>query len=202
MTLETEICGPGALDAAKQEARRSARALRAAAARNSPKAGANLVGRLGKAVDLSVGAVVSAFWPLPGEIDTRPLMTALHDRGCRVALPVMRGPGLPLDFRVWQPGDELVPAAFDTREPSTDKPVLTPSVLLVPLLAFDREGYRLGYGGGFYDRTLADLRESGAVLAIGLAYAGQEMARVPHDDKDQPLDWIVTEDEAIRIERG
>jgi 5-formyltetrahydrofolate cyclo-ligase len=202
LILETEMSVPGALDAAKREARRSARALRAVAARNGPEAGACLVDRLGKAIDPPAGTVVSAFWSLSGEIDTRPVMTALHDRGCRVVLPVMRGPGLPLDFRAWQPGDELVPAAFNTREPGADKPMLTPSVLLVPLLAFDREGYRLGYGGGFYDRTLAKLRRNGAALAIGLAYAGQEMARVPHDDKDQPLDWIVTEDETIRVNRG
>ncbi len=202
LTLEMEKSLPSALDAAKREARRTAKKQRAAAARTSPDAGAGLAARLGEAIEPPVGAVVSAFWPLPGEIDTRPVMTALHERGCLIALPALRGPGLPLDFRAWRPGDELVPAAFDTREPAVDKPALVPSVLLVPLLAFDRRGYRLGYGGGFYDRTLADLRATGSALAVGLAYAGQEMAHVPHDDKDQPLDWIVTEDEAIRVKGG
>jgi 5-formyltetrahydrofolate cyclo-ligase len=202
LTLETDqTCAP-ALDAAKRAARRAARDQRTAAARNNPGAGARLAARLREAVDPAAGTVVSAFWPLEGEIDTRPVMTGLHERGCQVALPVMRGPGKALEFRRWQPGDALVPAAFGTREPEADKPTLTPTVLLVPLLAFDRAGYRLGYGGGFYDRTLAGLRASGAVLAIGLAYAGQEMAGVPHDDNDQPLDWIVTENAAIRVERG
>ena len=205
MPLETEKIRATALeviDAAKREARRVAKGLRAAAGRNSPRAGEGLAAHLLEAFDTPAGSGVSAFWPLDGEIDSRPSMTGLHERGCRVALPVMRGPGKALRFRRWQPGDELVPAGFGTREPGDDKPAVTPTVLLVPLLAFDRAGYRLGYGGGFYDRTLAELRGRGAVCAIGLAYAGQEMQDVPHDDKDQPLDWIVTEDEAIRIERG
>ena len=86
-----------------------------------------------------------------------------------------------------------------TREPGPDKAVLTPRVLLVPLLAFDRAGYRLGYGGGFYDRTLAGLRAAWTALAVGLAFAGQEVALVPRDANDSRLDWIVTETEAIRI---
>jgi 5-formyltetrahydrofolate cyclo-ligase len=208
LTLETEKNRPtalgvtGALDAAKREARRVAKGLRAAAGRNSPRAGERLAARLLETFETPAGTGVSAFWPLDGEIDIRPAMTDLHERGCQVALPVMRGPGMALQFRRWQPGDELTPAAFGTREPGGDKPAVIPKVLLVPLLAFDRAGYRLGYGGGFYDRTLAELRGRGAVCAIGLAYAGQEMQDVPHDDKDQPLDWIVTEEEAIRIERG
>lgn len=205
MTLETEKIRATALevtDAAKREARRVAKGLRAAAGRNSPRAGERLAAHLLETFDMPAGTGVSAFWPLDGEIDSRPSMIGLHERGCRVALPVMRGPGKALRFRRWQPDDELVPAGFGTREPGDDKPAVTPTVLLVPLLAFDRAGYRLGYGGGFYDRTLAELRGRGALCAIGLAYAGQEMQDVPHDDKDQPLDWIVTEDEAIRIERG
>ena len=83
--------------------------------------------------------------------------------------------------------------------PLATQPKLTPRVLIVPLLAFDRAGYRLGYGGGFYDRTLARLRESGAVLAVGVAYAAQEVAEVPRNGSDQPLDWIVTEAESIRM---
>jgi 5-formyltetrahydrofolate cyclo-ligase len=103
-------------------------------------------------------------------------------------------------FRAWSPGDDLEPAAFNTQIPSADKPELTPGVVLAPLLAFDRRGYRLGYGGGFYDRTLDFLRNFGEVLAIGLAYAGQEVPVVPHDPNDKRLDWIVTEAAAIRLE--
>lgn len=133
------------------------------------------------------------------ELDPRPLMQALDGRGHGLALPVVAGAGRPLVFRAWTPGDPLRPAAFNTREPSPDKAEVTPRVVLVPLLAFDRAGYRLGYGGGFYDRTLAGLRAAGTALAVGLAFAGQEVESVPRDVNDRRLDWIVTEAEAIRI---
>jgi 5-formyltetrahydrofolate cyclo-ligase len=136
---------------------------------------------------------------MASEIDPRPLMQALDERGHGLALPVVAGAGQPLVFRAWTPGDPLRPAAFNTREPGPDKAEVTPRVLLVPLLAFDRAGYRLGYGGGFYDRTLAGLRAAGAALAVGLAFAGQEVESVPRDPNDSRLDWIVTEAEAIRI---
>jgi len=88
---------------------------------------------------------------------------------------------------------------FGIQEPTAAAPVLRPDLLLVPLLAFDRSGHRLGYGGGFYDRTLRALRADGAVLAVGIAYAGQEVDAVPVAEYDQPLNWIVTEREAIEI---
>ncbi len=184
---------------AKKRCRRLAMERRAAAAAQAPEAGAALSARLRKAVALPAGAVVSAFWPLEGEIDTRPLMRDLVSRGHVVVLPVMQGAGRPLLFRAWAPGDSLVAAEFGTREPQPDRPALVPEVLLVPLLAFDRRGYRLGYGGGFYDRTLQELRARGPRLCIGIAYAGQELPEVPHDGNDQRLDWVVTEREAIEI---
>lgn len=184
------------LESAKREARRQARARRAVAAREMD-AGGRLADRLEEAALIRPGTVVSAFWPLDGEIDTRPLMTRLHEKGCKMALPVMQGPGKPLLFRAWQPGDELRVAAFDTREPSDDEPLREPSVVLVPMLAFDRAGFRLGYGGGFYDRTLAQFRERRDILAIGIAFAGQEVDAVPRGPFDQRLDWVVTEQETI-----
>jgi len=147
------------------------------------------------------GAVISAFWPLPDEFDTRPLMFALHEAGHPIGLPVVEKRGLPLRFRVWQPGTPLVRGNFNVEIPGEDCPECVPEVLIVPLLAFDRRGYRLGYGGGFYDRTLSKLRGLGRTTAIGFAYAGQEIDAVPHNDTDAPLDWIVTEREAIRIAR-
>ena len=93
----------------------------------------------------------------------------------------------------------MVEETFGTRAPMPDAPEMEPDLLIVPMLAFDRSGFRLGYGGGFYDRTLERLRSMKPVTAVGVAFAGQEVAYVPHDDLDQPLDWIVTEREAIRI---
>ncbi len=148
-------------------------------------------------IDFPKDCVVSAYWPIGSEIDPRPLMTHLHEAGHPIALPVISARGNPLVFRAWRPDDPLEQAGFGTQVPLGFQPELTPRVLIVPLLAFDRAGYRLGYGGGFYDRTLARLRESGAVLAVGVAYAAQEVARVPRDGGDQPVDWIVTEAEAI-----
>ncbi len=142
---------------------------------------------------------VSAYWPMGDELDVRPAMHTLHQRGNRIALPVMLGPAKPLLFKQWQPGQALQPAAFGTSEPPADAPISVPEILIVPLLAFDRKGYRLGYGGGFYDRTLAELRAVSKITAVGAAYAGQEVADVPRDATDLPLDWIVTEQEAIRI---
>jgi 5-formyltetrahydrofolate cyclo-ligase len=142
---------------------------------------------------------VSAYWPKGDELDPRPLMAALDALGHNIGLPIVVRRGAPLLFRRWQPGDDLTPAGYGLFEPAVDQGRVIPQVLFVPLLAFDRDGYRLGYGGGFYDRSLAELRSAGAVLAIGLAYAGQEVARVPRGPEDQRLDRIVTETETIEI---
>jgi 5-formyltetrahydrofolate cyclo-ligase len=188
------------LDREKRRLRAGAEARRAAAAATAEAAGNVVCARLLDAVRLPQGAVVSAYWPMRCELDPRPLMHALHEAGHPMALPDMPGIGRPLVFRAWAPGDVLTSAKFDTQVPAADKPGMAPRVMLVPLLAFDRDGYRLGYGGGFYDRTLTALRPAGPVLAIGLAFAVQEVPAVPRDASDRRLDWIVTEAEAIRME--
>jgi 5-formyltetrahydrofolate cyclo-ligase len=192
------------LDEQKRRLRAVAKTRRAAAQAGEGVAGegaAEAVSRnLRAAVPLPANAVVSAYWPMGSELDPRPLMMALQGAGHQIALPVVRETNQPLVFRAWSPGDDLEPAAFNTQIPSPDKPELTPGVVLAPLLAFDRRGYRLGYGGGFYDRTLEYLRARGGVLAIGIAYAGQEVPAVPRGPTDKRLDWIVTEAEAIRLE--
>jgi 5-formyltetrahydrofolate cyclo-ligase len=133
--------------------------------------------------------VVSAFWPLGGEIDLRPLMHALHARGHAVVLPITPKRGLPLTFGLWRPGDVLVAERFGTFRPIG--PVLVPDFLLVPLLAFDRAGGRLGYGGGFYDRTLA-LRDP-KPLCIGVGFEIGRLPTIHPLPHDITMDRIVTE---------
>ncbi len=124
------------------------------------------------------------------EADPRALARALAARGCRLALPVVVRPKAPLYFRAWREGDGLTVHAFGMHEPAATAPQLVPDLLLVPLLAFDARGHRLGYGGGFYDRTLASLA---AKLAVGVAFAGQETDALPDQPHDHPLDMVVTE---------
>ncbi len=138
-------------------------------------------------------AVVSGFWPIRDEIDIRPLMDALVDKGCRLALPVVQGRGQRLLFRAWRPSEPLEAGVFGTLQPPAASGAIEPDVLIVPLLACDGEGWRLGYGGGFYDRTLADLRRRRAVTAIGVGFDLQLVAEVPHGADDQRLDWLLTD---------
>lgn len=137
-------------------------------------------------------AIVSGFASMPEELRTWPLLRRLARDGVRLALPVIQGKALPLLFRAWTPGDAMNSGVWGIAEPKPDKPEVQPDVVLVPLLAFDRQGGRLGYGGGFYDRTLAGLRRLKPVTAVGLAYDGQEVEAVPRLDYDQSLDWVLT----------
>jgi len=139
------------------------------------------------------GAIIAGYWPMGDEMDPRPLMLALASRGHAMALPVTPPRGQPLAFRAWAPGAILRHGPMGTSEPFAGEE-LRPDVLLVPLLAFDRAGRRLGYGGGYYDRTLAALL---GAKAIGIAYAGQEMPEVPAGPQDMRLPLIATEDSVI-----
>ena len=130
--------------------------------------------------------------PIGEEISPLPLMARLRASGYRLALPVMMGKGQPLQFRAYAPGDPLIAAVWGIREPGPDQPVVQPDVLLAALLAFDDRGFRLGYGGGYYDRTINALRRVKPVITIGLAFDEQRVDAVPHLDYDEPLDWILT----------
>ena len=176
---------------AKQHARDVALAGRAAC---DPGWGAQLAAHVLAELPLPAGVPVSGFWPLPGEIDIRPLLAALHARGHPVLLPETPARGRPLLFRHWQPGAVMVREAFGTLRPTGPRGM--PEVLFLPLLAFDRAGHRLGYGGGYYDRTLAVL--TGA-LAVGCGFAAQEVAAVPVGPYDVPLDAVATERGVIRV---
>lgn len=138
------------------------------------------------------GQIVSGFAAIKDEIDPAPLMLWLHAEGVKLALPVMVGKGVPLVMRSWTPGDALGSAAWGIAEPLDDKPEVDPDVVLVPLLAFDASGSRLGYGGGFYDRTLARLRRIKPVVAVGLAYDELKVDAVPIESYDERLDWVLT----------
>ena len=143
--------------------------------------------------------VVSVYWPIRSELNTRPLIDALADKGYRVTLPVMHKVRHPLAFRDFEPGDDLVKGPYGLSEPAADRPARAPDILFSPLSAFDRRGYRLGYGGGIYDATLSELRAKKPVVAIGVAYSFQEVDHVPTEPHDQRLDYILTERERIEI---
>jgi 5-formyltetrahydrofolate cyclo-ligase len=143
-------------------------------------------------------AIVSAFASMADELGTGPLLQRLHAQGFRLCLPVMQGKAAALLFRAWSPGDAMTSALWGIQEPRDDKPVLEPEVFLVPLLAFDRRGWRLGYGGGFFDRTLRAARAARPIVAVGLGLAEAEVDAVPHLDYDQRLDWVLTPSGPLR----
>lgn len=186
------------IDALKVAARKTAFAARAAAhTQDGPGRAQAAAARLDAAV-AQTPAMASGYLPIRTEIDPLPALALLAARGARLCMPVVVGKGLPLQFRGWTPGAPTVTGVFGVEIPADDIPA-APTLVIAPLLAFDRQGYRLGYGGGFYDRTLAALRAQapGPVLAVGLAYAAQQVAAIPRDATDARLDMIVTEDEVI-----
>ena len=143
-------------------------------------------------------AVIGAYWPIRDELDIRPLIASLMDGGYRVCLPVVAGEEQPLVMRMWLEGAPLFEAGFGTLAPAEDAPVAEPDILLVPLLAFDAQGTRLGYGGGYYDRTLAAMAKRPTL--IGFAFSGQQVDEIPHAAHDVPLDMVVTEDGVRRFD--
>ena len=132
--------------------------------------------------------IVSAFHPLRDEPDTLLLLAALADQGFATALPVVVGRGSPLTFRLWRPGDPTRSGAMSIHEPLEQSPVVDPDLLFVPLACFDRRGHRIGYGAGYYDRSLARLRAMKPIHAAGVAYGVCEVAAVPYETHDQTLD--------------
>ena len=178
-------------DEAKRAMR--ARALAARAGFDPAAAGEAVTACVLRESPPPASAVVSGFWPLDGELDIRPLLEILHARGHLIVLPVTPKRGLPLTFRGWRPGDAMVQERFGTMRPAGEE--RAPDFLLVPLLAFDRHGGRLGYGAGYYDRTLPTLTPR---FALGCAFAGQEVAEVPMGPGDVRLDAVATEREMIR----
>ena len=153
-------------------------------------------------VAVAPGAIVSGFMPMKNEFDPLPLMEKLAGQGARLALPVIVGRGKPLVIRAWNFAEPLVSGVWGIREPLPQAAAVEPDIVLMPLLAFDRAGHRLGYGGGYYDLTVAQLRARKAAIAVGLAYATLEIAEVPATPHDAALDLVLTEREVIDFRDG
>jgi len=151
-------------------------------------------------IALKDASIVAGYAAHRSELNVWPLMHLLHNAGTRCCLPVLGAAEEALQFRHWRPDMALSANHLSILEPGQTADRLQPSIVVTPLLAFDRHGHRLGYGGGYYDRTLQELRSAGKVTAVGFGFGAQEVDEVPADDFDQRLDWIVTDAEAIRVE--
>ncbi len=145
---------------------------------------------------LSKGTVIALYWPVQNEIDCRLLLSDLERRGMTIALPVVVTPDSPLEFRHYSTGDALERGVFNTQHPAPEVPKLVPDIMIVPALAFDGGGHRIGYGGGFYDRTLALYDKA---RAIGFAFSGQIIDHVPRTDHDRELEAVITDNGVIKI---
>jgi len=183
----------------KGQLRREALARRDALPAQSRQLAAAAIAARAFPLIIAAGTIVSGFMPLKSEINPLPLMRKLADAGARLALPVVVGHGKPLIMRSWQWGEPLVPGVWGIREPGPAAAEVQPDILLVPLLAFDRSGHRIGYGAGYYDLTIAQLRARKPIAAIGIAFAAQEVEAVPRTAFDAQLDLVLTESETIDL---
>lgn len=177
----------------KTKARNAAKMIRFKAAESAPDAAIEIL-QYWPELGFKSG-VIASFLPIQSEINTEPLMKALQDAGHPLVLPCLKRAQHPLEFRSYRVGDRLKSGPYNTKEPLKTASIVEPDIVLLPMLAFSRDGYRLGYGGGFYDRTLQKLRAKKKIFACGLAYAAQEVPRVPMDQYDQKLDGVLTERE-------
>jgi 5-formyltetrahydrofolate cyclo-ligase len=188
---------PIVIDELKAALRREALARRDALPVEMRSAAAQTIAARPFPVAVPPGAIVSGFMPLKSEINPLPLMRKLADAGAKLALPVMTGKGKPLIMRAFTIGDTLASGVWGIREPKPDATEVLPDILLVPLLAFDRRGHRIGYGAGYYDMTIAEVRRQKSAVAVGIAFAAQEVDEVPTTPRDARLDLVLTEREII-----
>lgn len=178
----------------KQVFRDTQRLRRAEAAHAAgADAAGRLAGHLAGIIEALPAGIVSAYLPIADEIDPGPALDHAAGLGWTRALPVVTAKGEPLQFRAWQPGDALEDGPLRTRHPAAAAAEVRPDLLLVPMLAFDGTGQRMGWGGGFYDRTLAALRAEKTILAVGVAFAGQQVDKVPSGPHDAALDAVATD---------
>jgi 5-formyltetrahydrofolate cyclo-ligase len=183
----------------KSELRTAALAKRDALPAEERQRGAETVATRSFPVPVRAGTIVSGFMPMRSEINPLPLMRKLAAQGAQLALPVIQGRGKPLLMRAWNFGAPLEARQWGIKEPLDTAPVVDPDVLLVPLACFDRAGHRIGYGAGYFDKTIRALRAKKAVTAVGLAFAAQEIERVPATEFDEKLDLVLTEREVIDL---
>jgi 5-formyltetrahydrofolate cyclo-ligase len=177
--------------------RAEALALRDALPTADRKAAAETIAAHPFPVALAPGVIVSGFFPMKTEINPMPLLRELADAGAHLALPAIAGRGTPLIMRAWHFGAPLEAGQWGIREPLADATEVAPDILIVPLACFDRQGHRIGYGAGYYDMTIRALRAKKPVTAIGIAFAAQEVPRVPATERDERLDLVLTEKETI-----
>jgi 5-formyltetrahydrofolate cyclo-ligase len=196
------MSGPSSIADQKSALRREAAARRDALPAEARKAAAEAIAVRRFPLPVAPGTVVAGFMPMKTEINPSPLMKTLADTGATLALPKIGGRGKPLVMRAWAWGSPLDTGQWGIREPKPEYPEVDPDILLVPLLAFDRAGHRIGYGAGYYDMTIARLRGMKKVTAIGIAYAAQEIAQVPVTPRDAALDLVLTEREVIDLRKS
>jgi 5-formyltetrahydrofolate cyclo-ligase len=199
MTGQSLISTPEKIKDAKAQLRREAQARRDAMPAEARKAAAETITARPFPLAVVPGTIVSGFMPLKSEINPLPLMRKLAGAGAGLALPVVAGRGKPLIMRSWQWGAPLAAGVWGIREPPPETPQVDPDILLVPLLVFDRSGYRVGYGAGYYDLTLTHLRAKKPITAVGIAFAAQEVETVPRTGFDARLDLVLTENETIDL---
>ena len=187
------------IDQLKIDLRKAAFARRDALPAGERQAAAEAIAVRPFPLPVSPGIIVSGFSPLKTEINPLPLMRKLAGAGARLALPVVAGRGKPLVMRAYAFGQPLNEGVWGIREPKDDAPELDPDILIVPLAAFDRRGNRIGYGAGYYDMTISRLRSLKPLVAVGIAYAAQEVPEVPTTPRDERLDLVLTERDVIDL---
>jgi 5-formyltetrahydrofolate cyclo-ligase len=183
----------------KAELRREAIARRDALPADARRDAAEAIAAWKFPLAIGPRTIVSGFMPLKSEISPLPLMKKLVASGAQLALPAIAGRGKPLIMRLWKFGEDLDRGQWNIREPKPEAAEVEPDILLVPLLAFDRTGHRIGYGAGYYDMTIAGLRARKPIVAIGLGFAAQEVPAVPATPRDARLDFVLTELEVIDL---
>jgi 5-formyltetrahydrofolate cyclo-ligase len=200
--MTPSVISSAGIEESKSALRREATARRDALAADARQAAAEAIAARQFPLAIAPGAIVSGFMPMKTEINPLPLLRKLAEAGATLALPVVEGRGKPLRMRAWLWGEPLGSGVWGIREPKPEARQVDPDILLVPLLAFDRAGYRLGYGGGYYDLTIAGLRARKPVTAVGIAFAAQEVPCVPTTPRDARLDLVLTERDVIDLRGG
>jgi 5-formyltetrahydrofolate cyclo-ligase len=188
-----------AVSSQKSELRTEALAKRDALPAAERQQGAETIAARPFPIAITPGTIVSGFMPMRSEINPLPLLRKLAPQGAQFALPVIQGRGKPLLMRAWSFGAPLEARQWGIKEPANDAPVVDPDILIVPLACFDRAGHRIGYGAGYFDKTIRALRAKKSVTAVGLAFAAQEIPRVPATAFDEKLNLVLTEREVIDL---